>query len=288
MPFFMKDCPRITIVTPCYNSERFLEETIRSVLDQGYPNLEYIIVDGGSTDGTLEIIRKYESQLSHWISEPDQGMYDAINKGFSLGTGEIFAWINSDDTYLSDALKVAANVFIEQPSVQWITGATVYTDESSVTVGEHPLLMYHQDDIRRGYHGLCMHYVQQNCCFWTSSLWRSVGSIPCDLKYAGDYWLWMQFAASAPLVSVNKRIASFRRHGIQLSNDTVKYRSEILRCYQGSKWKIWSRQILRRIARRLDLDVRLINWMRWRAAYVWIDYTSDCSLMKTRRTRKIL
>src|SRR5688500_12214725 len=91
--------PRITIVTPNYNYGHFLEKAIVSVLDQQYPNLEYIIIDGGSTDNSIEIIRKYEKHLAYWISEPDKGMYDAINKGFSRATGEVMAWLNSDDTY---------------------------------------------------------------------------------------------------------------------------------------------------------------------------------------------
>lgn len=277
--------PRITIVTPCYNSERFLEETIRSVLDQGYPNLEYIIIDGGSTDGTLDIIRKYESQVSAWISEPDKGMYDAINKGFHRGTGDIYAWINSDDTYLPGALKAAVEVFNKHSDVQWISGSTVYTDEESVLVGEHPLLMYHQNDIKIGYHGLCMHYVQQNCCFWRSSLWKKAGPMPDTLRYAGDYWLWTQLAVYAPLLPFNRKIASFRRHAVQLSAETSKYRSEMLQCYTGSVFMMRVRRILRRIARRLDIDVRLINRLRFDRPYQWIDFDDSCSLKETRATR---
>jgi glycosyltransferase involved in cell wall biosynthesis len=277
--------PRITIVTPCYNSERFLEETILSVLDQGWENLEYIIVDGGSTDGTVDIIRKYEKHLAAWISEPDQGMYDAVNKGFALGTGEIFAWINSDDTYLPGSLQVAADVFIQQPDVQWITGKTVYTDTDSERVKDWPLLMYHQRDLAVGYYGVCMHYVQQHGCFWRQSLWQYAHSIPCELKYAGDYWLWVKFAEIAPLVSVNYEMATFRRHDEQLHKVGNKYWEEMLSIYKGKRFTKTLRQVFRQLARRSDWDVRFFNWVRRMPAYCWLDPSSLNIFQRTYRSR---
>ena len=103
--------PRISIVTPSCNQGRFLEETIRSVLLQGYPNLEYVIIDGGSSDGSVDIIRKYESQLAYWDSRPDSGMYYAINEGFAHSTGDIMAWLNSDDMYTPWSLRVVGEIF---------------------------------------------------------------------------------------------------------------------------------------------------------------------------------
>src|SRR5438132_13711050 len=107
----MNEVPRITVVTPSFNQAEFLERTLRSVLDQGYPNLEYVVIDGGSTDGSVDTIRRYADRLAYWVAQPDSGQYDAINKGFQRTSGEVMAWINSDDKYAPWAFAVAAEVF---------------------------------------------------------------------------------------------------------------------------------------------------------------------------------
>src|ERR1035437_8512433 len=117
----MNALPRISLVTPSFNQAPFLEATIRSVLDQDYAALEYVIVDGGSTDGSVEIIRKYQGRLAYWCSEPDQGQYDAINKGFARSTGHIMAWINADDMFFPWTFQLVADVFSMFPDVSWIT-----------------------------------------------------------------------------------------------------------------------------------------------------------------------
>src|SRR5687767_2056706 len=113
--------PRISIVTPSYNQGRFLPHTLASVLGQDYPNLEYVVIDGGSADGSADAIRGRAAELSHWVSEPDAGQYDAINKGFARTTGEVMAWLNSDDLYTPWALQVVGEVFRQLPEVQWVT-----------------------------------------------------------------------------------------------------------------------------------------------------------------------
>ena len=126
--------PKISIVTPNYNMGAYLEETIKSVISQNYPNLEYFIIDGGSNDNSLEIIKKYERHLTYWISEKDNGMYHAIQKGFEKSTGEIMAWLNSDDMYHSNSLFIVAEIFDSFPQVEWLLGASTTFDEKGRTV----------------------------------------------------------------------------------------------------------------------------------------------------------
>lgn len=127
------DFPKLSIVTPSFNQGQFLEETIRSVFDQRYPNLEYIIIDGGSTDDSVDVIRRYEDRLAYWVSEKDRGQVHAINKGLEKATGDIFAFINSDDVYLPGAFNAALNYFRAHPECEWLCGDTVMFGEGHAT-----------------------------------------------------------------------------------------------------------------------------------------------------------
>jgi glycosyltransferase involved in cell wall biosynthesis len=130
--------PHISIVTPSYNQGQFIEETIRSVLLQGYPNLEYIIIDGGSTDNTVEIIEKYESWISYWVSEKDSGQSDALNKGFAIGDGQICAYINSDDIFLPNALSKVSLAYAENPEFKWIAFSVLCGERLAKSSVWHP------------------------------------------------------------------------------------------------------------------------------------------------------
>lgn len=176
--------PRISIVTPSYNQAQFLEETIRSVLLQGYPNLEYIIIDGGSTDGSTEVIRKYEPWLTYWVSEPDKGQGHAINKGFERATGEIFGWLNSDDSYFPATLNAVTDNLKE--TVGMVTGAAV----------ERDLLTGKSKEIHKERTADELLYLRrtilQSSTFWNAELWNICGSIDEDYDFALDYELWLR------------------------------------------------------------------------------------------------
>ena len=134
----MTDLPLVSIVTPSYNQAAFLEETIRSVLEQDYPRVEYIIIDGGSTDGSAEIIQRYADRLAYWVSERDRGQTDAINKGFARATGSILAWLNSDDTYQPGALREAVDYLLAHPDVGMVYGDGNFIDEHGKVIGRFP------------------------------------------------------------------------------------------------------------------------------------------------------
>lgn len=212
-----KHCPRVSIVTPSYNQGQFVEETIRSVLLQGYPNLEYIIVDGGSTDETLDIVEKYEPWLAYWVSEPDTGMYDAINKGFAQATGAIMAWSNTDDVYLPGALQAVGSVFHTLPEVEWLTSLwKVQWDENSREIRRYQVKGFSRKAFYRGRNLLgsnpyASFMIQQQSTFWRRELWdRAGGRVDDTLGLAGDFELWARFFKYADLYGLNKPLGVFR------------------------------------------------------------------------------
>lgn len=200
--------PLVSIITPSYNQANFLEETIRSVLDQGYPNLEYIIVDGGSTDGSLEIIQKYADRLAWWVSEPDQGQTDAINKGFSQAKGEILAWLNSDDTYLPAAVAEAVGYLQAHPEIGTVYGDANLIDDEGNVIGRFPAKQTDNRRLMRGYV-----HIPQQATFFRKELWRKVGPLDPTFFFAMDYDLWVRLSQHAPLKYYSRLWANFRLHG---------------------------------------------------------------------------
>lgn len=209
--------PKISIVTPNFNGGRYLEHTIQSVLSQDYPNLEYIVIDGGSTDNSVAIIKKYESHLAYWISEPDKGLYDAVQKGFDYSTGEIMAWINSDDLYHPKAFFTVAEIFTNIKNVNWLMGIPSTFDELGRTVSVSPLKRWNKLDYYLGN----FEWIQQESVFWRRSLWTKSGSkVDSNMKYAADLELWLRFFRREKLYVTQALLGGFRQRSEgQLSMD---------------------------------------------------------------------
>jgi glycosyltransferase involved in cell wall biosynthesis len=200
--------PLVSIVTPSYNQAGFLEQTVHSVLSQDYPCLEYIIVDGGSTDGSLGIIQQHADQLAWWVSEPDQGQADAINKGFTHARGEIFAWLNSDDAYLPGAISEAVEFLLANPEAGMVYGDANLVDEEGCVIGQFPARQTDYQRLRRGYV-----HIPQQASFFRAALWRQVGPLDPSFYFAMDYDLWVRLAKIAPLRYHPRMWANFRLHG---------------------------------------------------------------------------
>jgi glycosyltransferase involved in cell wall biosynthesis len=204
----MNDTPLVTIVTPSFNQSRYLEETILSVLNQDYPNIEYFVMDGGSSDRSPEIIRKYAGRLAGWVSEKDQGQTDAINKGFARANGKILAWLNSDDTYQPQAVREAVELLMEHPGWGMVYGDTRFIDERSMPIGKFSASQTDYEKLRQGY----VHIPQQSS-FFRADLWKKVGPLDPTFYFAMDYDLWVRLARITDLVYVRREWANFRLHG---------------------------------------------------------------------------
>jgi glycosyltransferase involved in cell wall biosynthesis len=204
----MQKLPKISIVTPSYHQEQYIEQTILSVIEQGYPNLEYIIIDGGSTDRSVEIIKKYEKYLTYWVSEPDKGQYEAVQKGFDRSTGQIMAWINSDDMYHKGGFSIVAEIFTNFPQIEWLTGTPTCYDEQGRTVIVNESPKYTKYDYLRFE---VPAFVQQESTFWKRSLWQTAGSyIDQSCAFAADFELWMRFFRTHKPFVVEALLGGFR------------------------------------------------------------------------------
>jgi glycosyltransferase involved in cell wall biosynthesis len=222
----LKHLPKITIVTPSYNLGSYIEATIKSVLNQQYPNLEYIIVDGGSTDNTLSIFSKYENQLTKLIIEPDNGLYDAINKGFSHSTGEIMGWINADDVLHHKSLFTIADLFSRNKQISWIQGHPTVIDKDGKFVMTRNANNSPWPFLTRSFNRNS--FIQQESTYWRSSLYQKAGGyVSQNYGLAGDFELWMRFFRFEKLHNINNILSSFRVRNHQLSKNENLYMSEV-------------------------------------------------------------
>lgn len=218
-----------SIVTPSYNQASYLKGTIESVLSQEV-EVEYIVMDGGSTDGSREIIASYSDRLAYWQSGKDGGQYDAINRGFARSSGEIMGWINSSDLYLPWTLSTVELIFRSFPEIQWITSTMKTCIRGDGTFED----LYHSPGFsaRRFYRGLHggpgnHDFLQQESCFWRRSLWDQIGGA-IDLRHAsaGDYWLWSRFFREANVAAVDAPLAAFRFHD-EAKSVATRYEEEV-------------------------------------------------------------
>lgn len=217
--------PKISIVTPNYNGAEYLEETIKSVVNQNYPNLEYIIIDGGSTDNSVEIIKKYESQITYWISEPDKGMYDAINKGFFKSSGSIMSWINSDDLFAERSLFKVSSVFKNNPNVNWIMGYPTIIDEyNNITWQGQDAKVFNQLFFYMNEHTRDFSFIQQESTFWRRNVWEQSGAyLNINYSLSADFDLWLRFFKHHKLYYFSQQLSSFRKRRGQQSENKELY-----------------------------------------------------------------
>lgn len=223
------DLPLVSIVTVSYNAVSTIEQTILSVINQSYPNIEYIIIDGGSTDGTVDIIKQYSDRIAYWVSEPDQGMYDALRKGFSKVTGSLCCYINSDDFYALSAIETIVEVFQKYEKVAWLKGLDVFYDERSViTCIDTPIIVKNRFLQRGLYTGKYLPWIQQESIFWRSSLNKQIDwERFSQFKLAGDYYMWYCFSKLAKLYILPTYLGGFRKRDGQLSCQMDAYILEL-------------------------------------------------------------
>ncbi len=215
--------PKISVVTPSYNQGQYIEDTILSVLGQGYPNLEFIVIDGGSTDQTVDVLRKYDHRITYWISEKDNGQAAAINKGLARATGDILCWLNSDDMYLPGTLQfVAKQLDVSRPQI--LFGNCVHIWEGAGVAAGSDVVFDHQ------LHDLAWcSYVIQPSSFWARAVWNAVGPLDEKLNYALDWdWFIRAKMAGADFKAVQRPLSVYRIHAAHKSSFGGEARSREL------------------------------------------------------------
>lgn len=237
------DFPSLSIITPTLNQARFIEETIDSVLAQAYPKLEYIVMDGGSSDGTLAILKRHERHLT-WFSQKDRGQSDALNKGFRMAKGEVLAYLNSDDIYEPGALLKVGAFFARHPQAHWVTGKCRIIDPQGKEI-RRPITAYKNFWLRlRSYTVLqILDYISQPATFWRREVIERVGLFDENLKYAMDYDYSLRVGKRYQLWFINQYLASFRIHPTSKAGASADAQFiadlEILKSHTSAQWIIW-------------------------------------------------
>lgn len=239
--------PKISIVTPSFNQGKYIEHTILSIINQNYPNLEYIIIDGGSTDNTVEIIKKYADKITYWVSEKDTGQSDAINKGLAKCTGDIFNWINSDDYLEPGALFKLADAFEEHPEADILCGyARMFNDKDDSTILNHRCQIFANTE-----QTMVAQKNDQHGVFYRLSVIRQLGGINESLHYVMDLELWFRYLVANGIkkfVFLDSLLAHFRIHP-QSKTGSMEER------FRAEEKVLWTH-----ITSSLQINSRLIDW----------------------------
>ncbi|MDK0899083.1 glycosyltransferase family 2 protein [Clostridium perfringens] len=211
--------PKVSIITPAYNSEKYIEQTILSIINQSYENIQYIIIDGKSTDKTLEIINKYKEKIDLIVSEKDNGMYDAINKGLKLADGDIIAYLNSDDIYNDNkVIEKVVEIFVENKEIDWI-----YSDFYSIDEDSNILELFKIPNVNyKEFFASNWSYIPQPTTFWRKKIIKNGVNFDCDYKMAADYKFFLELIKNYKYKKVDFIVAKFRVHKESLSTNGQK------------------------------------------------------------------
>src|SRR5262245_6193998 len=196
----------VSIITPSFNQARYLEATIQSVLSQDYPRIEYILIDGASTDGSVEIIKKYENRFAYWVSEKDHGQADAINKGFARAKGEIIAWLNSDDYFLPKTISSVVKIFEENPDAVMVYGDMLAVDEYGQTINLLKFKQLSLEDL------LCFQIIGQPAVFFRREIYEKTGGLDTTFHFLLDHHLWIRVAQQGKILHISQMWSAARYH----------------------------------------------------------------------------
>jgi glycosyltransferase involved in cell wall biosynthesis len=257
--------PRISIITPSLNQGRFIRRTIESVLSQNYPNLEYLVMDGGSSDNTLDVLNSYSGRVK-WVSENDKGQTHAINKGLRMATGDIVAYLNADDLLLPDSLLKVARAFMDNPNVLWVTGKCRIISDNDREIRRW-LTAYKNFWLRIRSHSvfLVMDYISQPATFWRADALTRLGFLDESLHYVMDYDYWLRLYAESPPVFIPEYLAAFRLHVASKTTAKTSSRAGGMDRYLEEEGAVIQRHTRSRL---LFLLYRIHRWLMLRVYFL--------------------